>query len=62
VEKISYIDYKDVDMLRQFTTDRGKIRARRQSGLCAKHQRQMAAAVKRARHIALLPFVSGSQR
>jgi small subunit ribosomal protein S18 len=62
VEKDTRINYKDVDMLRQFITDRGKIRPRRQTGLCAKHQRRVAAAVKRARHIALLPFVSGSQR
>jgi len=56
-EKITHIDYKQVDMLRSFLTDRGKIRPRRQTGTCAKHQRQLAVAVKRARHLAFLPFV-----
>lgn len=55
-EKIEHIDYKDIDLLRQFVTDRGKIRPRRQTGTCTKHQRQVALAIKRARHIALLPF------
>ncbi len=50
------IDYKQVDILRRFVTEEGKIRPRRQTGTCAKHQRQLALAVKRARHIALLPF------
>jgi small subunit ribosomal protein S18 len=50
------IDYKQGDVLRRFVTDDGKIRPRRQTGTCAKHQRMLAAAVKRARHIALLPF------
>ena len=44
-------------MLRRFLTDRGKIRPRRQTGTCAKHQRQLSTAVKRARHLAFLPFV-----
>ncbi len=51
------IDYKNVDMLRRFVTEEGKMRPRRQSGNCAKHQREVAAAVKRARQIALLPYV-----
>ncbi len=51
------IDYKAVDMLRRFVTEEGKIRPRRQTGTCARHQRELAAAIKRARHIALLPFV-----
>ncbi len=51
------IDYKAVDMLRRHVTEEGKIRPRRQTGTCAKHQRELAGAVKRARHIALLPFV-----
>jgi small subunit ribosomal protein S18 len=51
------IDYKAVDMLRRFVTEDGKIRPRRQTGTCARHQRELAAAIKRARHIALLPFV-----
>ena len=50
------IDYKQSDVLRRFITDDGKIRPRRQTGTCAKHQRILAAAVKRARQIALLPF------
>ena len=50
------IDYKSVDMLRRFVTEEGKIRPRRQTGTCARHQRALAGAVKRARHIALLPF------
>jgi small subunit ribosomal protein S18 len=56
-EKIGDIDYKQVDMLRNLLTDRGKIRPRRQTGTCAKHQRQLSMAIKRARHLALLPFV-----
>ncbi len=54
--KVTIIDYKDINMLRGFTTDRGKIIARRVSGNCAKHQRQVTEAIKRARNIALLPF------
>ncbi|MDR1930673.1 MAG: 30S ribosomal protein S18 [Treponema sp.] len=52
------IDYKDADMLRRFITERGKILPRRMTGTCAKHQRVLAAAIKRARIIALLPFVA----
>lgn len=52
----SEIDYKQVEALRRFITEEGKIRPRRQTGTCAKHQRQLARAIKRARHIALLPF------
>jgi small subunit ribosomal protein S18 len=51
------INYKDTDLLRQFVHEDGKIRPRRQTGNCAKHQRKVTQAVKRARHIALLPFV-----
>jgi small subunit ribosomal protein S18 len=54
---VAQIDYKRADLLRRFLTDRGKIRPRRQTGTCARHQRQLAIAVKRARHLALLPFV-----
>jgi len=50
------IDYKLGDVLRRFVTEEGKIRPRRQTGTCAKHQRQLASAIKRARHIALLPY------
>jgi small subunit ribosomal protein S18 len=52
------VDYKDSDSLRRFTTDRGKILPRRITGTCAKHQRLVAREVKRARALALLPFVS----
>ena len=51
------IDYKQADVLRRFITEEGKIRPRRQTGTCARHQRALAGAIKRARHIALLPFV-----
>ena len=57
-DKSLSIDYKKVDMLKRFVTDEGKIRPRRQTGNCARHQRVLAAAVKRARQIALLPFAS----
>jgi small subunit ribosomal protein S18 len=56
VDKIEYIDYKDVARLRKHITERGKILPRRISGNCAHHQRQMTAAIKRARHIALIPY------
>jgi small subunit ribosomal protein S18 len=55
-EKNASIDYKNVDLLRRFITDESKIRPRRQTGTCAKHQRELAIAVKRARHLALIPF------
>lgn len=51
-------DYKDWETLRKFLTDRGKILAKEKSGVCAKHQRLVAREIKRARHLALLPFVS----
>ncbi|MBI4770534.1 MAG: 30S ribosomal protein S18 [Chloroflexi bacterium] len=56
VDKTKQIDYKNVEMLRGLISDRGKIRPRRQTGTCARHQREVAVAVKRARHMALLPF------
>ena len=56
------IDFKNVGLLQRFISDRGKIRPRRQTGTCAKHQRRLAAAIKRARHIALLPFVADLDR
>lgn len=52
------IDYKDADALRRFTSERGKILPRRITGTCAKHQRELALAIKRARNICLLPFVA----
>ena len=59
-DKDIVINYKEVDMLRRYVTEEGKIRPRRQTGTCAKHQRALAAAVKRARQIALLPFTGES--
>ncbi len=56
VDKIEYIDYKDVARLRRYISDRAKILPRRITGTCAKHQRQLTEAIKRARHVALLPF------
>ena len=58
VDKVEAIDYKDVAKLRRFITERGKILPRRISGNCAKHQRQVTVAIKRARNIALLPFTA----
>src|SRR5918998_1422281 len=55
-EHIAYVDYKDVNLLRRFMSDRGKIRARRVSGNCAQHQREVAVAIKTARELALLPY------
>lgn len=56
VDKVEYIDYKDVAKLRRFVSERAKILPRRITGTCAKHQRQLTTAIKRARHIALLPY------
>ena len=58
VEKAASIDYKDIPRLKKYITEAGKIVPRRASGVCAKHQRELAASIKRARHIALLPFVN----
>ena len=58
VDKLEHIDYKDLAKLRKFVTERGKIMPRRMSGVCAKHQRELAIAIKRARTVALLPYVS----
>jgi len=55
-EHATWVDYKDVNLLRKFMSDRGKIRARRVSGNCAQHQREVALAIKTARELALLPF------
>ena len=56
VAHVETIDYKDPTMLRRYISDRGKIEPRRRTGTCAKHQRALAMAIKRARHLALLPF------
>ena len=58
VDKVEEIDYKDVAKLKKYITERGKILPRRISGNCAKHQRLLTTAVKRARHIALLAYVA----
>ena len=52
------VEYKDVEQLRRYTSERGKIRSRRMSGACRRHQRQIAVAIKRAREMALLPYVA----
>ena len=57
-DKIEYIDWKDIKLLGQFTPERAKILPRRISGTCAKHQRILQQAIKRARHVALLPFTT----
>ena len=57
-DKIDYADYKDVKLLQQYVVDRAKILPRRISGNCAKHQRMVQQAIKRSRHVALLPFVA----
>jgi small subunit ribosomal protein S18 len=59
-DKTLTIDYKKTDLLRRYITEDGKIRPRRQTGACARHQRVVAAAIKQARQIALLPFVGRS--
>lgn len=58
VDKSTEIDYKDLPKLKKFVSERGKILPRRVSGNCAKHQRQLTISIKRARHIALLPYTS----
>jgi small subunit ribosomal protein S18 len=58
VEKIDYVNYKDVKLLAPFIPERGKIQPRRISGVCAKHQRALQTAIKRARQIALVPYVT----
>ena len=58
VDKIAYIDYKDISKLRKFVSERGKILPRRATGTCAKHQRTMTQNVKRARHMALMPYTN----
>ncbi|WP_329314637.1 30S ribosomal protein S18 [Streptomyces sp. NBC_01262] len=57
--RITYIDYKDTDLLRKFISDRGKIRSRRVTRVSAQQQRQLARAIKNAREMALLPYSSG---
>ncbi len=61
-EKIEQVDYKDTGSLRRFISERGKIRSRRITGACRRHQNQIATAVKRARELALLPYVNEGGR
>ncbi len=60
-EQIAHVDYKDTNLLRKFISDRGKIRARRVTGNCTQHQRDVAMAVKNAREVALLPYTSAGR-
>jgi len=56
-EHMDYVDYKDINRLKRYVSETGRINSRRQTGACAKHQRRLTTAIKRAREIALLPFV-----
>ena len=58
VDKVEHIDFKDTAKLRRYLSERGKILPRRMTGTCAAHQRQLTEAIKRARHIALLPYTA----
>ena len=58
VDKVECIDYKDIATLKKYVSERGKILPRRVTGTCAKHQRELTEAIKRARHIALLPYTN----
>jgi small subunit ribosomal protein S18 len=60
-EKVAEVDYKSIGQLRRFTSDKGKIRGRGNTGTCRRHQKQVAVAIKRAREMALLPYVGESQ-
>ncbi|MDP9237721.1 MAG: 30S ribosomal protein S18 [Chloroflexota bacterium] len=62
VDKIDIIDYKDPVKLRRFISDRGKIEPRRKTGTCARHQRRLTLSIKRARHLALLPYTADHMR
>lgn len=58
VDKVENIDYKDIARLRRYMSERGKILPRRVTGTCARHQRELTVAIKRARHLALLPYAA----
>lgn len=62
VEHVSTIDYKDVSRIRRYVSERARMEPRRKTGTCAKHQRALTIAIKRARHLALLPFIQGHIR
>lgn len=57
--KVEKVDYKDVQLLDRYISDRGKILPRRATGACARHQRQLSSAIKRARYLALVPYIRG---
>ena len=57
VDKATFVDYKDIEKLKRFTSERGKILPRRATGACAMHQRQLTEAIKRARQVALMPYI-----
>lgn len=57
MDKVDFIDYKDVNKMKKYITEKGKIVPRRQTGTCSKHQRELAIAIKRARYMALIPYV-----
>lgn len=61
-DKVDIIDYKQTDVMRRYITERGKILPRRKTGTCARHQRRLALAIKRARHVALLPYIADQFR
>ncbi|MCS6937717.1 MAG: 30S ribosomal protein S18 [Roseiflexaceae bacterium] len=61
-DQIRVVDYKDVKRLQRCMSERGKILPRRRTGVCARHQRSLTVAIKRARHMALLPFVAAHMR
>lgn len=61
-DDVKFIDFKDTKKIQRFLTDQGKILPRRTSGTCAKHQRMLSLSIKRARHLALIPFVSTTAR
>jgi small subunit ribosomal protein S18 len=58
VDKVAHVDYKDIGRIGRYVSDRGKIESRRKMGTCAKHQRSLAVALKRARHLALMPYTA----
>ena len=62
VDKVEHIDYKDVARLRKYLSERAKIEPRRKTGTCARHQRALSVALKRARHMALLPYIGPHSR
>ena len=62
VAKVTSIDYKDLALIRRFLSERGRIEPRRKTGVCAKHQRALSTALKRSRHLALLPYTTAHIR